>query len=132
MMQKPERLLKPWHVDTHLKVLSESFPMNTNMTGFRRFQKLLRPCASDESSLSTGRVNTNYSMVIVTALVTSSNNKCSCIYHFSLTFARTATCQNIINFLSMEWEKRSGQRWRREYPFHAHLCRSNLPLWAEG
>ena len=28
---------------THLRVLSESFPMNTNMAGFKKgFQKLLR------------------------------------------------------------------------------------------
>ena len=27
--------LKPWLMGTHLKVLSESYPMNTNMTGFR-------------------------------------------------------------------------------------------------
>ena len=30
--------------------------MNTNMTGFRFFQKSLHPCALDESSLSIGRV----------------------------------------------------------------------------
>ena len=31
--------------------------MNTNMTGFRWFSNILRPCALDESSLSIGRVN---------------------------------------------------------------------------
>ena len=31
--------------------------MNTNMTGLDGFQKPLRPCALDESSLSIGRVN---------------------------------------------------------------------------
>ena len=36
---------------THLTVLSKSFPMNTNMTGFKWFSKVL---ASDESSLSIG------------------------------------------------------------------------------
>ena len=42
---------------THLKVLSESFPMNTKMTGFDDFQKSLRPCALDKCySLSIGRV----------------------------------------------------------------------------
>ena len=30
--------------------------MNTNMTGFRHFSKILRPCALDECSLSIGRV----------------------------------------------------------------------------
>ena len=28
-------LLKPWHMGTHMKALSLSYPMNTNMTGFR-------------------------------------------------------------------------------------------------
>ena len=40
---------------THPRILSESYPMNTNMTGFRCFQKSLHPCDLDESSLSTGR-----------------------------------------------------------------------------
>ena len=35
MMQKAEKLLIPWHMGTHLTVLSECYPMNTNMTGFR-------------------------------------------------------------------------------------------------
>ena len=35
-----EKLLKPWHMGTHFRVLSESFPMNTNMTGFRWFSKI--------------------------------------------------------------------------------------------
>ena len=34
--RKPEKWLKPWHMGTHLRVLSESFPMNTNMTGFHQ------------------------------------------------------------------------------------------------
>ena len=41
---------------THLRVLSESVPMNTNMTGSRWFQKYLSPCGFDEGSLSNGRV----------------------------------------------------------------------------
>ena len=28
---------KPWHMGTHLRVHSESYPMNTNMTGFKWF-----------------------------------------------------------------------------------------------
>ena len=36
IMQKPWRkCLKPWHIGTHLRVLSESYPMNTNLTGHR-------------------------------------------------------------------------------------------------
>ena len=34
-----EKLLKPWQMGTHLIVLSESFPMSTNITGFRWFLK---------------------------------------------------------------------------------------------
>ena len=41
---------------THLSVHSESYLMNTNMTGFIWLQKYLHPCALDESSLSIGRV----------------------------------------------------------------------------
>ena len=37
----------------HLRVLSESFLMNTNMTGF---QKSFRPCTLEGSSPSIGRV----------------------------------------------------------------------------
>ena len=36
----PEEWLKPWHMGTHMKVLSVSYPMNTNMTGFRWFSKI--------------------------------------------------------------------------------------------
>ena len=38
--EKPEKSLKPWQMGTHLRVLSESFQMNTNMTGFRWFSKI--------------------------------------------------------------------------------------------
>ena len=43
----------------YLRVLSESFLMNTNMTGqgLDVFKKSLPPCALDESSLSIGSVN---------------------------------------------------------------------------
>ena len=32
--------MKPWHMGTYPRVLSERYPVNTNMTGFR-FQKYL-------------------------------------------------------------------------------------------
>ena len=41
MIKKPGKCLKPWQMGTHLRVLSESFLMNTNMTGFRWFSKNL-------------------------------------------------------------------------------------------
>ena len=42
-MQKKKtrkKWLKPWHMGTHLSVLSESYQMNTNKTGFRLFSKI--------------------------------------------------------------------------------------------
>ena len=33
--RNPEKSLKPWQMGTHLRVLCESYPMNTNMTEFR-------------------------------------------------------------------------------------------------
>ena len=55
--KKLRKWLKHWHMGVHLRVLSERFPMNTNMAGFRGFSKPLRPCALDVSSLSIGGVN---------------------------------------------------------------------------
>ena len=40
LRKNPEKLLKPGQMGTLLKVLSESFPMNTNLTWFRRFSKI--------------------------------------------------------------------------------------------
>ena len=37
--EKAEKRLKPLHMGTHLRALSESYPMNTNMTGFRWLSK---------------------------------------------------------------------------------------------
>ena len=45
-----------WVPGTHLRGLSESFPMHTNMTGFGWFSKILGYFASDKSNLSIGRV----------------------------------------------------------------------------
>ena len=42
---------------THLRVLGESYQMNTNMTVFRWISKILRYCVLDKISLSIGRVN---------------------------------------------------------------------------
>ena len=36
----PEKWLIPWHMVTHLRLLSESYPINTDMTGFRWFSKI--------------------------------------------------------------------------------------------
>ena len=39
-VKKAEKWPKPWQMGIHLKVLDESFPMNTKMIGFRRFSKI--------------------------------------------------------------------------------------------
>ena len=46
--QKAEKWLKPWQMGTHLRVLSETIPMNTSMTGLRCFHNFLPFCAFDE------------------------------------------------------------------------------------
>ena len=51
--KNPKKWLKPWHMGTHLRVFSESYQINTNMTGFRWFSKY---CALEESSLHIGGV----------------------------------------------------------------------------
>ena len=56
MMQKHAKRLKPWHIGTHLRVLSDSFALNTNMTGFRMFLKNRCPCAFIEVSHSIRKV----------------------------------------------------------------------------
>ena len=47
--------LKPWQMGPYLRVFSESYLMNTNMTGLDDSQKALRPCALDKSSFSIDR-----------------------------------------------------------------------------
>ena len=54
--KNPGKWLKPWQMGTHRRVLSECFPMDTNMTGFSWFQGSLHLWVLDESSLSIGRV----------------------------------------------------------------------------
>ena len=64
MMPKTEKLLKPWQMGTHLRVLNESYPTYTNLGGF---PNELHPCALDESSLSIGRVENNISGDVIPA-----------------------------------------------------------------
>ena len=71
MQKKLKKRLKPWHLGTHLRVLSESYPMNTNMTWF---SKTFHPCALGESSLSIGRViigNTGKTHILPVAMFTN-------------------------------------------------------------
>ena len=43
MIKKALKLLQPWHIGTLQRVLSESYPIDTNIAGFRWFSKV---CAS--------------------------------------------------------------------------------------
>ena len=56
--KNPEKWLKPWHMGTHLRVLSKSYPMNynTNVRGFRCFSKIFAWFGRFSSSFSIGRV----------------------------------------------------------------------------
>ena len=54
----PEEWLKLWHMDTNLRVLNDSYSMNTNTTGYRWFLKIVMSVCLDEGSLSIERVNT--------------------------------------------------------------------------
>ena len=51
IQKTPEKSLKPWHMGTHLRVLKESYLMNTNMTGFRWFSKIFAFCALEQVCL---------------------------------------------------------------------------------
>ena len=51
-MQNTLKMTEAWSMVTHVRVLSKSYPMNTNMTRYRLFTKMtLHPC-----SLSIGMV----------------------------------------------------------------------------
>ena len=86
MMQKNWKWLKAWHVGTHRRVLSDSFPINTNMTRFRCIQKSLHPCSLDKSSLSIGRVKMCFlgklwgSLVQIVYLASHISGKCYLLY----------------------------------------------------
>ena len=49
---KKRKWHKRWHMGSHLRVISGSYPMNTSTTEFKWFSKHLRPCALVESSLN--------------------------------------------------------------------------------
>ena len=76
---------------THLRELSESFPMNTNMTGFRCFSNIFASLCLDERSLSIGRVKNDLSYFLyVTETKTLSQifhkTFCALQYYEILTF----------------------------------------------
>ena len=55
--KKTEKGLKLWHIGTHLIVLSESYPMNTDMAGFKWFSKIFVSLWFGQNSLSIGRAD---------------------------------------------------------------------------
>ena len=59
MMKKPEDFLKPWHMGTHLRVPSKSYPCDEYQHDRVKtvFKISSHPCALDKSSLSTGSVD---------------------------------------------------------------------------
>ena len=56
--------LKPWHMGTHLRVLSKSFLMNTNLTGLRWFSEIFASSCFGQNSLSIGMVKEKGSKVL--------------------------------------------------------------------
>ena len=59
--------------------------MNTNMTGFRCFSNILRPCALDESRLSIERVKLTSDECFPSPSITFQNMLLSKNYHMSTT-----------------------------------------------
>ena len=55
-VKTPLKRPKPLQIGTHLRVLGESFPMNTNMTRFIYIQKYMPSYTLDNSSLNIKRV----------------------------------------------------------------------------
>ena len=54
---------------THMRVLDEDYPMNTNVRRFRWFSKTLLPCSLDESSLSIGWVKVRNAVFVKFGIV---------------------------------------------------------------
>ena len=66
MKEKTEKLLKPWHVGTHLKILNASYPMNTNTTEFGLSVRVLRrkvASAMEGLILSLFLINIHFSSI---------------------------------------------------------------------
>ena len=61
---------KPCQMGSHLKILCESYPLNTNMTGFRWFSKIFASlCFGRKCSLSIGRVKMAYMILPISKVV---------------------------------------------------------------
>ena len=84
--KKTEKLPKPWQMGTHLRALRESYPMNTNITGFRWFSKIFESLCLGRTSLSIGRVKHTHDISTLqgTCIMQHkmSHPSCYTIYHY--------------------------------------------------
>ena len=60
---------------THLRVLSETYAIDTKMNGLDDFQKYVHSCALDESSLSIGRVKGGIFKQIIESLYSNGTDR---------------------------------------------------------
>ena len=86
---------------THLKVLSESFLMNINMTRFRSFSSFtLYYCALDESNLSIGRIKVFYMKSMPYSLLLRKEKPISATLIMSLHLNRNFISEEKVQFPS--------------------------------
>ena len=90
--KKPEKWLKPWQMGAHLRVLSESYPMNTNMTRLRRFSKIfayftIKPCLPGHEDVTPSSSQSSWTRMLLVA-----------------NFANTKWCKNVRSDLNpVKW-----------------------------
>ena len=89
-----EKWMKPWHMGTHLRVLSDSYPMNTNMTGFRWFSKIF------VSSIGRARNPQLTLMLLVANLVNSE--------YLEKSWNMTENLANRYSYVSTQWKLSNG------------------------
>ena len=112
MMQNTwKKLQKPWHMGTHLIVLSESFSMHTNMTGLDGYLKSLHPCTLDESSLSIGRVK----YLVKWPVLQQGLISLAISYHFITKPIHACSSQNrlAMSVISLQQKQFSENIWRK-------------------
>ena len=64
----PEKWLKPWHMGAHLRLLSESYLLKTNMRGYKWFSKIVAfLCLGQEEALAleglTSKISDNDNVI---------------------------------------------------------------------
>ena len=68
MQKKAGEMTETLAHGTHLRVLSKSYPMNTNMIRFRLFSKIFASLCLDETSLISGRVNVSGHLIVMSLI----------------------------------------------------------------